>query len=380
MWIPRRLGEMATQLREGRRVNRITVRDLLRIFNAERRGLNVTQEIRAALDSQGLETDPDFESAWIDGPIRIQLKKAGSDGDVSPGAEPGGAAAGVDGDQDDDAAQPGEPTTQPAPEIVISGPAQGVVETRVGEQGDPTFRIGSLPAANAQLETVAHDDPLARAITKMLTFDYSQLPIMRSEREVQGVISLRSIAARQAICGECSKVHHCREDVQIVDANGTLFDAIPTIVAHGYVLVRGAQNRITGIVTASDLSLQFRQLAEPFLLLREVELHLRQVLDGAVGPAELAACGRPGALPAPAAITDLSFGDYIRLLRQQSVWEKLGLSVDQGVLTSQLDQVRLIRNDVMHFDPDPITPAQMQRLKNAAGFLRRVYELQRKSG
>ena len=32
------------------------------------------------------------------------------------------------------------------------------------------------------------------------------------------------------------------------------------------------------MVTASDLSLQFQSLAEPFLLLREIELHVRQLL------------------------------------------------------------------------------------------------------
>src|SRR4051812_22541738 len=74
MWIPKDLDWMATRLNKGHRVNRITVRELVRMFKAERRGLNKVQEIRAALDSLGLETLPDFESQWIDGRIRIVLK------------------------------------------------------------------------------------------------------------------------------------------------------------------------------------------------------------------------------------------------------------------------------------------------------------------
>src|ERR1035438_9902902 len=78
MWIPKEIGRMAARLAEGHRVNRLTVRELLRMFKAERRGLNKVQEIRTALGSLGLVTEPDFESVWIDGKIRICLKDASS--------------------------------------------------------------------------------------------------------------------------------------------------------------------------------------------------------------------------------------------------------------------------------------------------------------
>jgi hypothetical protein len=37
--------------------------------------------------------------------------------------------------------------------------------------------------------------------------------------------------------------------------------------------------------------------------------------------------------------------------------------------------VRAIRNDVMHFDPDPMTPDQLEVLKNTAKFMQQLYEL-----
>lgn len=64
MWIPSELGWMAIRLKEGHRVNRITVRDLLKMFRAERRGLKI-HDIKIALDSLGLETEPNFESEWM---------------------------------------------------------------------------------------------------------------------------------------------------------------------------------------------------------------------------------------------------------------------------------------------------------------------------
>ena len=35
----------------------------------------------------------------------------------------------------------------------------------------------------------------------------------------------------------------------------------------------------------------------------------------------------------------------------------------------------MIRNDVMHFDPDPMTAQQLEELKNAAKFMQELYEL-----
>jgi CBS domain-containing protein len=381
MWIPKKIGLIASRLHERRRVKRISTRELLRLFGAERRGPAKVQDIRTALDSLGLETDPDFESAWIDAPLRIRLKNADaatrtlvSAGEVDDDELEEDHA----GDQDDqEHADSPEScgTKEPQPAILVA--SEGVVETVLSEPADPTFRVGSLPAANKHLTAVGQDDALNKAVTKMLLFDYSQLPIMHGEREVKGMISWKSIASRYAIGGECQKVQHCREDAQVIDGNGTLFDAIPTIVKHGYVLVRNPQDRrITGIVTAADLSLQFQQLAEPFLLLREVELHIRQLLHGKVSDEDLESLEFPGnAGPKPKSTSDLGFGGYIRLFQRPEIWSKLSLNIDQISLTAHLEEVRKIRNDVMHFDPDPMTPKQLDVLKDAAKFMQQLYDL-----
>lgn len=75
MWIPREIDALASRLQNGQRVKRITVRRLLRLFDAERRGVQKVQEIRNALNSLNLETYPDFEHAWIDSTIMIRLKE-----------------------------------------------------------------------------------------------------------------------------------------------------------------------------------------------------------------------------------------------------------------------------------------------------------------
>jgi hypothetical protein len=77
----------------------------------------------------------------------------------------------------------------------------------------------------------------------------------------------------------------------------------------------------------------------------------------------------------PTSISDLSFGEYLRLLQNPNVWGRLSLSIDQASMTSQLDEVRVIRNDVMHFDPDPMTSDQLDVLKNTSKFMQQLYDL-----
>jgi CBS domain-containing protein len=283
--IPDKIEFAAQRLRGGHRVNRITVRDFLRHFGAERRGAAKVEAIRRILDSLDLTTDPDFETAWIDSPIWLQLKE-GVETTQPPDKEFSTDLRPEDNAPEDivlegtpSAVEQAEEQSSLAPtsaEPDAPGQAKAIEGSSIE---DPTFRIGSLPAANRKLIVVNQNDSLTKAITLMLQHDFSQLPVMQGEREVKGVITWKSIGSKQALGHNCEQVADCREDARIVDSNRTLFDAISTIVVYGYVLVRDQRDRrITGIVTASDLSLQFQILAEPFLLLREIELHVRRLL------------------------------------------------------------------------------------------------------
>ncbi len=389
MWIPKEMSVTADKLKKGGWVRRIAVRQLLRMFKAERRGLNKVQEIRATLDYLGLQTEPDFESAWIDSLIRIRLKPDATGGPPLVALAEEAEDIEVETDEEDEpdeslveAAEPTKGVTEDQGEsaAVVVPSSEGVVETAVSEKApaDPTFRIGNFEAANKGLVTVGQDDFLNKAVTKMMQNDFSQLPIMSGERDVKGVVSWRSLGARYAMGLPCEKVSDCREDAQVIDANGILFDAIPTIVKHGYVLVRDQKSRkLTGIVTASDLSLQFQQLAEPFILLREIELHIRRLLQGKITVTDLDAVASPEGPPGkkPKAISDLTFGEYVRLFQHPDIWAKLTLKIDKACLTDQLEEVRQIRNDVMHFDPDPMAAKDLDVLKGAAKFMQQLFEL-----
>jgi hypothetical protein len=195
MEVPEKINVAAQRLKEGHRVNRITVRDFLRHFGAERRGSAKTEAIRRILDSLDLTTDPDFETAWIDGPIWLRLKEGVPTTPVDPFSND--TSSDLDGVDLKDIVLEGTPSAvEQAEEQTESAPTSAEPDTPKHNETvdspfveDPTFRIGSLPAANRKLIVVNQGDSLTKAITLMLQYDFSQLPVMQSTREVKGVIT-----------------------------------------------------------------------------------------------------------------------------------------------------------------------------------------------
>lgn len=234
---------------------------------------------------------------------------------------------------------------------------------------DPTYCISKLAAASTKPVSIAPDQSLQMAATLMLTHDFSQLPVMTSDYDVKGIITWTSIGIRLALGTKGSFVREFMKPHQEIPGTSSLINAIPLIVQSQYVLVRD-QGRITGIVTASDLSLQFQQLAEPFLLLGEIENHIRLIIGDKISPAELRDIHDSEDRDRTVnSIYDLTFGQYIRLLQNPDKWKKINLSIDRAAFCEQLDTIRKLRNEVMHFNPDPMKTENLQLLRDFLNFL-----------
>jgi CBS domain-containing protein len=359
-----RLDQIADQLQKNEKPAPMTVRQLLGYFNSYRRGWYVTQSIREALTSRELETIPDFAATWIDAPLDFGLlSKGNQEGQTVTAAATdlptGSPAQPVDGED----ARP-----ELAAEVAAALPTAAP---------DPTYRIGRLPSANQGIVSVTADDLVVKSITLMMQHDFSQLAVMQGTRDVKGIISWSSIGSRRALGRICTTVRECMEPHREIGADESLFHAIPVIVGAGYVLVRAPDKTIIGIVTASDLSLQFQQMTEPFLILAEIEQHIRKMIEnGKFSVDELRAARDPEDTErAVDRVADLTLGEYIRLLENPDRWAKLNLLIDRAIFIEELNKVRQIRNDVMHFDPDPLGQEDTTRLREFVQFLQRLDEI-----
>ena len=302
----------------------ITVRNLLGKFAYQRRSKYLVSGIRNSLAKLELRIVPDFEFAYVDSTVSIMLL-----------GEAGDAYTDV--------------------------------------LDDPTVRIGALEAANRRPTFVNPNKPLSTATTIMLLRDYSQLPVIdgNNYRNVKGVISWKSIGSRLALGQKSSLVKHCVNPAKEIQTEAPLLDAINDISEHGYVLVKGADKRVTGIVTGSDIALQFLQLASPFLLIGEIEGHLRSLVQGKFTLEQLRGSTPNHAgghrISGPA---DLTLGNYHRLLQNPDHWSLLNLEIDREQFNKRLEAVKDIRNDVMHFDPEGLAPEDSKTLHEFAKFFR----------
>ena len=353
--LPERLKEIEGLARKGE-TPKSTPRELLAWFDAQRRGVWIVHQIRKALEDLHLATVPDFQSAYIDEPIAFCLARK----------EPSTGSA---------EAQP----TDGRPPATGDTPEPGAVPpgvSCVGISADPTHRIGRLASANRAPAYVSPDAALREAVTLMLAKDFSQLPVMTSLREVKGMISWRSIGSRFSMGSDGQAVRDFMEEHREVTKETSMFEAIALISKHDCVLVRDAEKRICGIVTTADLSDQFGQLSEPFLILGDIENCIRSFLDGRFTVEELGSVRDEGDTEREiGSVHDLTFGEYLRLIENPDRWDKLCLHVHRKVFTKQLDRVRVIRNEVVHFDPDGIAPDDLQTLREFAAFLHRLHRL-----
>ncbi len=172
--LEQKFSEIAAQLKRGVVPSPITAREVLGWIGASRRGSYVNWQIKQALEKAGLETQPEFEWAYIDG--YITFVAIGSDAD------------------------------------------RKTIST--------INRIGGLESANRKPLSVKPDSSISEAITHMLKNNFSQLPVMTTERDVKGAITWKSIASKYALGQTFTAVRECMNEAQIVSADTSLFDAI----------------------------------------------------------------------------------------------------------------------------------------------------------
>ncbi len=353
--------------------------------------------IRIALRRNSLHTEPDFNSQFLDGPITFLEGYKATEFDVSilnqiyqqllcdrladwvdqhPGAT-----------NDDIRAKDEELQKLELYELgsydsadIIPFPGRDTFSTPgiLPLAVDPTMRIRDLDSAKNAPTCVSPTTSVREAMTIMLLNNFSLLPVINGKPKVsnvKGVISWHSIGEQYAMGAKCTEVRQCMKKPQLIDGNEALATAIDLILEHEYALVYDGSRTISGIVTTYDLGKQFRELSEPFLLLEEIETHIRVLISRAGFTVdELRDAVNPNDAERKAKVNgiyDLTFGEYTRLFGRNG-WSKLGLPIDRKTLIGELENIGRIRNDVMHFSPDPVSPNDIQTLRNLVSFLRRV--------
>ena len=244
-------------------------------------------------------------------------------------------------------------------------------ETIPDSEWNPT--VGSLIPNGRTLVSVLPDDELATATELMKSNNYSQLAVMSgpSESEVKGAISWKSIGPSGNSGTNSERVRNFTTPCEIVSASSPIFEKAQIIADQDFVLVKDDDSVIAGIVTASDLTVAFRDLFEPLHLTGAAELRIRQIFLNA----NLEDIDLQEALSNPeskrntsVAIGELTLGQFNKLLAVDECWKRLNVPhLDRRSLRRCMSKLSPIRNSVMHFRVRKLNDEDM-------GFLRRFSE------
>lgn len=379
------IGEAAAywegRLKEGKPIYRVRVRRLLELAGSERRGYVIVQKIRKVLDAHGLVTIPDFELAWIDSLVRIRLAPGGdTQGSLEPSLD---RVVEEQVSSDEPIVDPAfsDQNRSPLAAEAVAEPLNAPLETATPEATDatvtssvdPIVRVTSLAAANRGVVSVSVNDKLDKATTLMLFENYSQLAVMQGARDVKGMISWESIARRSMQSPPPSTVQDCMIEARIVNATDALFDTLPEVEQYGYVLVRD-KGKITGIVTATDFATELASMSQAFMSIGTIERLIRSRLHPCLNEADLSHLEQHSRALAEKDFGRLTFGENVRLMERPEIWSRLGVSVDKAEFTKRLSIIAEIRNDVMHFGPDPPSASEKRSLEQMESFLRYVFD------
>jgi predicted transcriptional regulator len=316
-----KLQKLAAQIQETGQPIKITPKELIEHYGAKSRKTGVKYKIDQSLAELRLKTEPDYKSEYLLSEILLKV------------------------DED---------------ELI---------------QEDFVQRLKLLDAANTPPCTVSKNDSIEKAMTLMMVNDYSQLPVMNTPtaKQVDGMVSWHSIGWTTAKGVKIATVADCmNKDFTILKYDTPILEAVDTIKEKRVVLVQKVDRSISGLVTISDLADEFLSLSEPFLYLGQIENSLRVLLNDKFTVEELKEIKYAGDEREIDSVSDLSFTEYIELIRRGDNWSKIKLPLDCDQFTKNLEEVRDIRNDVMHFTTDRLDEEQEQVLRQTAQFLKEI--------
>lgn len=335
-----KLESLLQEIKKSRIKERLSTKTILEYYGVSRRGWRVSERINFWLDRYELIMEPRFEAASSYGFVDIF----------------------------------------PKPTMLVNG------ELKNPKYADSIPRLSIIKSSDLnnsntddsikyELLSVKKETTIREATTLMIKFKYSQIPILSSKKDVLGMVSWKTIGKALALGKKCELVSDCYEPVEVLNFDEPLFKAVKIVLDKEVILVRDYKKEISGIVTATDIGEQFLILSEPFLLIEQIENLIRRLLNGKLTLDDINnVLDLEKYEKEIKHLSDLSFGHYVRIIENQLLFEKIGIFVDRVILKKMLAEVNVIRNEVMHFNPEALRKEDLHILRQTLDFLQSIVE------
>lgn len=224
------------------------------------------------------------------------------------------------------------------------------------------YPVERLLPSFGKVITVTHQETVRDALTKMVTNDFSQLPIVDENGHLTGMISEQSISRTYYHVSEQVSlfdltVDHCQIKAITLTLETDIFEALDHLQnTNAIVVIEG--KKPVGILTFFDATHFFRELTEGLILVEDIETTLRKYIeavcdnDTKMNQALINAFGKDDKdeqLPRRN-YEDMSFYHHIQFIITGKNWPLFESSFKPRTLFEHLmGKVREIRNQLMHF-------------------------------
>jgi hypothetical protein len=243
------------------------------------------------------------------------------------------------------------------------------------------FRVGLLVPDDQDILAISAGTRVNQALELMSAHDFDQLPVTTADNRVVGAFSYRSFAQglrriRPRDNSLTAPVEDLVEELRFVRASQEIGDVLGFLEADNAVFV-GDEDRLLAVVTTADVSRFLWRRAQPFVLLRDIELGIRDLMRSSCTAKELAdsisAALRADPARAAARLEDLTLGELLSVLLHGPSFGsffRLRFGANRDLVRATLESICPIRNKVFHFRDDA-SAEELKNLTDVATWLRR---------
>jgi hypothetical protein len=330
--------------------------DLLEAVGTRRRGTRAVEIIEAVLEERGVDAWPPITVAPLDGEVALRPR-----GGHAPAAD-------IEGERDQDA-QAGDIVDGISVDLAIP-PLDSI---RLG------LYVGNVLSSSHNVESVMVQDSPRSVVTRLVMRPDEPVMVFRDKnrRMLEGIVTWESIVRYQLSHGfqEPPTLASIVTPVELVRQDEDLLPLVARILERQYVAVLDRSRTVIALLGVADLARHFIEKTRPYLLVADIEQVLRAIIAARLmdGWTEIVGLESDayGDNRAPASPDELSFGTYVRVLQSPRFFDQLGWRLDRKLFARELDAVREIRNEIMHFSPDP-APDAVPQLRGFLELLRVV--------
>ncbi len=197
--------------------------------------------------------------------------------------------------------------------------------------------------------------------------DFSQLAVLSGPHNLRGAVTWRSIAQAMHERPDRRFTDAIDPHVEVVAYDRDLFEVLPVLQRRDFVFVRDQSRAVMGIVTTADVVHRYGEMATPYFQLGEMDQTLRWILRRAFDVDTVQTLCKK----VVTSFDKLTIGDYQRVLENKAAWQRLGWRIDRAAFIARLEEIRHLRNKIMHFHSDPVPQDTVDKLQRFNELLHR---------